>query len=184
MVVRNGFFEEDFTTIERLEPATVSIPNFSIFRTLGPSIRATRGSFFVALAELLRERPELKNRIRLHLVGFPCEEVLRYARESELKEITEFHGFLPRREDALQMMRSSDYLVVCWGRPIFHAWLSRAKPTTICEPAAPSLLLPKRAAGSTSWCKMRMLVGRASTGHRRHQAPCCGKFSAICERRN
>jgi glycosyltransferase involved in cell wall biosynthesis len=115
VVVRNGFFEEDFTAIENLEPNDLDPAYFHLshFGTIYPG---NQGNFFIALAELIRERPELKNQIRLHLVGFPCEDVLRYAKESELRDITEVHGFLPKREDTLQMMRSSDCLVVCWGR--------------------------------------------------------------------
>jgi len=118
VVVRNGFFEEDFTGIEsfgtnELDPAYFHLSHFG---TIYPG---NQGNFFDALAELVKERPELKHQIRFHLVGFPCEEVLRYAKESELKDITEFHGFLPRREDTLRMMRSSDCLVLCWGRSDF-----------------------------------------------------------------
>jgi glycosyltransferase involved in cell wall biosynthesis len=118
VVVRNGFFEEDFTTIEQVEPNGLD-PAYFHFSHFGTIYPGNQGNFFVALAELVRERPELKNQIRLHLVGFPCEEVLRYTTESELNDITEVHGFLPNREKTLQMMRSSDCLVVCWGRPEF-----------------------------------------------------------------
>jgi glycosyltransferase involved in cell wall biosynthesis len=116
VVVRNGFFEEDFTAIEGLEPNDLDPAYFHLshFGTIYPG---NQGNFFVALAELLGEHPELKGQIRLHLVGFPCEDVLRYAQESELRDITKVHGFLPKREDTLQMMRSTDCLVVCWGRP-------------------------------------------------------------------
>jgi glycosyltransferase involved in cell wall biosynthesis len=118
VVVRNGFFEEDFVSIEHTEPNDLD-PAYFHFSHFGTIYPGNQGNFFTALAELVRERSELRNQIRLHLVGFPCEEVLRYTQESALKDITEFHGFLPKREDALQMMRSSDCLVLCWGRPDF-----------------------------------------------------------------
>jgi glycosyltransferase involved in cell wall biosynthesis len=76
---------------------------------------------------MLEEHPELKNKIRLHLVGFPCEEVLCYTKQTALKEITEFHGFLPQREDTLRMMRASDCLLLCWGRPEFSRWAVAGK---------------------------------------------------------
>jgi glycosyltransferase involved in cell wall biosynthesis len=118
VVIRNGFFEEDFTSIEHIEPDHLDPAYFHLshFGTIYPG---NQGNFLMAFAELVKERPELKNQIRFHLVGFPGEEVLRYTKESELKDITEFHGFLPKREDTLQMMRSSDCLVVCWARPEF-----------------------------------------------------------------
>ncbi len=115
-IVRNGFFEEDFTAIEHLEPTALD-PRYFHFSHFGTIYPGNQGKFFVALAETVKEHPELKDKIRLHLVGFPCEEVMRYAKQNdELRDITEFHGFLPKREDTLQMMRSSDYLVLCWGR--------------------------------------------------------------------
>jgi glycosyltransferase involved in cell wall biosynthesis len=118
VVVRNGFFEEDFATLEDIEPSELDPAYFHLshFGTLYPG---NQGNFFIALAELVKEYPELKSLIRLHLVGFPCEDVVRYAKESELKEITEFHEFMPMREKVLRMMRSSNCLVVCWGRPDF-----------------------------------------------------------------
>ena len=118
VVVRNGFFEEDFTSIEGVEPNCLDPAYFHIshFGTIYPG---NEGNFFLALTELIKESPELKKQIRLHLVGFPCEDVLRYAREGELKEMIQVHGFLPKREDILQMMRGSDCLLLCWGRPEF-----------------------------------------------------------------
>ena len=118
VVVRNGFFEEDFAAIEDLEPNELD-PAFFHLSHFGTLYPGNQGNFFIALAELVKEHPELKNLIRLHLFGFPCEDVVRYAKESELIEITEFHEFIPMREKAQRMMRSSDCLVVCWGRPDF-----------------------------------------------------------------
>ena len=146
VVVRNGFFEEDFTAIERLEPDGLD-PKFFHLSHFGTIYSGNQGKFFVALAELLRERPELKNRIRLHLVGFPCEEVLRYARESELKEISEFHGFLPKREDTLQMMRSSDFLVVCWGRADFSRLAIAGKTYDYLRAGRPIIAVTEKGGG-------------------------------------
>jgi glycosyltransferase involved in cell wall biosynthesis len=118
VVVRNGFFEEDFASIDKIEQTDLDPAYFHLahFGTVYPG---NQGNFFLALTKLMRQSPELKNRIRLHLVGFPCEDVLRYAREGELKDIIEVHGFLPRREDTLRMMRAADCLLLFWGRPDF-----------------------------------------------------------------
>ena len=117
VIVRNGFFEDDFAAIENTEPNSLD-PTYFHFSHFGTIYPGNEGEFFVALAEVLKERPELKSTIRLHLVGFPSTEVVRYTKQNEeLKEITQYHGFLPKRKDTLQMMRSSDYLLLCWGRP-------------------------------------------------------------------
>lgn len=146
VVVRNGFFEEDFTAIEHREPNELdpALFHLSHFGTIYPG---NQGNFFVALAELVKEWPELKDRIRLHLVGFPCEEVLSYTRKSELKEITEFHGFLPTREETLQMMRSSDCLVVCWGRPDFSQLAIAGKTYDYLRSGRPVIAVTEKGGG-------------------------------------
>jgi len=125
-VVRNGFFEEDFTSLEHTEPNGLDPAYFHLshFGTIYPG---NEGNFFTAMAEMLEEHPELKNKIRLHLIGSPCDEVLRYAKQTVLKEITEFHGFLSQREDVLRMKRTSDCLLLCWGRPDCSRWAVAGK---------------------------------------------------------
>jgi len=117
-VVRNGFFEEDFVSVETTQqnPLDPRHFHFSHFGSIYPD---NHGNFFSALTELVRESPELKEWIRVNIVGFPCESVLRYAREGELKDIIQIHGFFPNRADALQMMRASHCLLLFWGRPDF-----------------------------------------------------------------
>jgi len=146
VVVRNGFFEEDFTAIEHLEPDNLD-PTFFHLSHFGTIYPGNQGKFFVALAELLKESPGLKNRIRLHLIGFPCEEVLRYAKESELKEITEFHGFLPKRDDTLQMMRASDCLIVCWGRADFSRLAIAGKTYDYLRTGRPIIAITEKGGG-------------------------------------
>lgn len=116
VVVRNGFYEEDFAPSEiqhRLEPGYFHLSHFG---TIYPG---NDGKFFPALVELVQEYPELKKRLRLNLTGFPHSSVLEYTGHPELKEILQFHGFLEDRAEILQMMRSSDCLLLFWGRPDF-----------------------------------------------------------------
>jgi glycosyltransferase involved in cell wall biosynthesis len=116
-VVRNGFFEEDFAaSSSEQSPLDPAYFHFSHFGSIYPQ---NDGSFFTALSELVRERPELRERIRVNIGGYPSESVLRYARESELKDIIQLRGFLPDRADILQMMRASDCLLLFWGRSDF-----------------------------------------------------------------
>ena len=117
-VVRNGFFEEDFASLETthgdlLAPGYVHLSHFG---TIYPE---NSGSFFPALTELVRECPELKERLRLNIVGYPSENVLRYASESELRDIIQIHGFIQDRAEVLEMMRASHCLLLFWGRPDF-----------------------------------------------------------------
>jgi len=117
-VVRNGFFEEDFPSTETAPdyPLAPGCFHLSHFGTIYPD---NSGSFFPALTELVRERPELKKRLRINIVGYPSENILRYATEGELKDIMQIHGFVPDRTQVLQMMRSSHCLLLFWGRPDF-----------------------------------------------------------------
>jgi glycosyltransferase involved in cell wall biosynthesis len=117
-VVRNGFFEEDFAALatpqrDLLEPGRFHLSHF------GTIYAENAGEFFPALAELLRESPELKNLLRVNIGGHPSEDVLRWANEADLKEVVRLHGFTPDRADVLRMMRASDCLLLFWGRPDF-----------------------------------------------------------------
>src|SRR4029077_8993101 len=105
-VVRNGFFEEDFVSVETTQqnPLDPRHFHFSHFGSIYPD---NHGNFFSALTELVRESPELKEWIRVNIVGFPCDSVLRYAGKVELKDITKFRGFSPTRPAPLQMMGGS-----------------------------------------------------------------------------
>jgi glycosyltransferase involved in cell wall biosynthesis len=117
-VVRNGFFEEDFASGEVTQKDCLPPGYFHLshFGTIYPD---NTGSFFPALAELVRECPELRECLRVNIVGYPPESVLRYAREGELKGIMQIHGFVQDRAEVFQMMRSSHCLLLFWGRPDF-----------------------------------------------------------------
>src|ERR1700730_8677367 len=117
-VVRNGFFEEDFASAEMAKqpPLDPRYFHLSHFGTIYPD---NYGSFFSALIELLRDSPGLRGWLRVNIFGYPCESVLRYAADGELKDIMQVRGFLEDRADILQMMRASDCLLLFWGREDF-----------------------------------------------------------------
>lgn len=117
-VVRNGFFEEDFASLEcaREEVLAPGYVHLSLFGSIYPE---STGNFFPALGELIRERPELKERLRVNISGYPSESVLRLAKEGELKEVIQIRGFIQDRKQVLQMMRASDCLLLFWSRPDF-----------------------------------------------------------------
>lgn len=117
-VIRNGFFEEDFASLETtqrepLEPAYIHLSHFG---TIYPG---NAGRFFPALAELVRESPELKKRLRVNIGGAPSDDVLGWAKAEELRDVIKLHSFIPDRADVLRMMRASDCLLLFWGRPDF-----------------------------------------------------------------
>lgn len=115
-VVRNGFWEEDFAALEGT-PTDALAPEFIHLSHFGTVYRGNEGQFFEALADLVRECPALKARLRLNIVGFPHEGIIRFIRSSVLNEIADIHGFVEDRSQILRMMRSSDFLLVFWARP-------------------------------------------------------------------
>lgn len=117
-VVRNGFFEDDFTRLE-CPSKRVFDPAFFHLAHFGSIYSENDGTFFSALSELVRESPELKEQLRVNIIGFPSESVLRHAEGNDLREIIKLHGFIPERVDTLEMMRSADCLLLFWGRPDF-----------------------------------------------------------------
>jgi glycosyltransferase involved in cell wall biosynthesis len=118
VVVRNGFFEEDFDSLESSNQDSWE-PGYCHLSHFGTIYPENAGKFFPALAELLRESPELKKRLRVNIGGHPSEDVLCWANEADLKEVIRLHGFTPDRRDVLRMMRASDCLLLFWGRPDF-----------------------------------------------------------------
>ncbi|HVB99757.1 MAG TPA: glycosyltransferase, partial [Candidatus Dormibacteraeota bacterium] len=116
-VVRNGFFEEDFASLESLPRRSLDA-GFVHLGHFGTVYPGNQGLFFEALADLLNQRPWLGKRLRLHIVGAASEQVLREVQQDGLREITEIHGFLPHVE-TLQMMRACHCLLLFWGRRDF-----------------------------------------------------------------
>lgn len=118
-VIRNGYFEEDYRHLDDA-PADALPDGYFHLSHFGTIYETNAGQFFPALEELVCEQPELKQRLRIHLTGYPHDRTaLRAFTEGALREITTFHGFLPDRETVLRMMRSSDCLLLFWGRPDF-----------------------------------------------------------------
>lgn len=118
VVVRNGFFEEDFATLEAVQRDLLE-PGCLHFSYFGTVYSENAGKFFPALGELLRETPDLKKRLRVNIGGHRSPDVLRWASEPDLKEVIKLHGFIPDRTDVLRMLQASDCLLLFWGRPDF-----------------------------------------------------------------
>ena len=114
-VVTNGFDEADFEV--GLNGDRDFFPKGYIHLThLGTIYPHFGGRFFPALRELVREFPDVKQRLRVNITGYPDEETLRYAREEDLRDIVTIRSFV-NHTDALLAMRSSACLLLFYGNP-------------------------------------------------------------------
>lgn len=127
-VVRNGFDEDDFRPEPEPEPdAELMPPGFLHFSHFGTVYPENSGLFFPALCELVEERPELRQRLRVNMFGHPYEPFLqRYAQEGPLAGVLRIHGFIPHSR-VLQYMRASDLLLLFWGRSDFSRLAAAGK---------------------------------------------------------
>lgn len=109
VVVPNGYDEEDFEVVARnggpFEPGLVHLSHF------GTVYSHFSGQFFPALAELVREKPELRGRLRVNIVGFSYDPQVREYALGELKDVIRCYPFMPHLE-ALEAMYSSDGLLL------------------------------------------------------------------------
>jgi glycosyltransferase involved in cell wall biosynthesis len=119
-VVSNGFDEDDFhpNGASAASPFPAGHVNLSHF---GSVYAHFSGRFFAAVDELVCERPELKERLRINIIGFPDEDIRQYAREDGLKNVIQIRNFVGH-DDALRAMRSSDCLLLFYA----HRYISQA----------------------------------------------------------
>ena len=114
-VVSNGFDEEDFRE-DHSSGAEICRPGYLHLSHFGTIYPGNSGCFFPALSALLSERPELKERLRVHIVGFPDEIVRRHAQQDGLREVVELRKFIPQRQ-VLREMHASHCLLLFYGNP-------------------------------------------------------------------
>jgi len=112
-VIPNGFDEDDFRGGQGTETGILAggCRHLSHFGTV---YAGHSGKFFPALAEFAAEHPELIGRLRLNVIGYPDQDVLRYAGDPQLQQVIQVRGFVPHAE-ALQMMRATDGLLLFLG---------------------------------------------------------------------
>lgn len=117
-VIPNGFDEGDFQVRGGTAPAFFDpgLVHWSHFGTIYPQFS---GQFFPVLARFVHAQPDLKNRLRVHIIGFPDEQAQRYAQDAELREIIQVHRFIPHG-DALEAMRASHGLLLFYN----HSYIS------------------------------------------------------------
>jgi glycosyltransferase involved in cell wall biosynthesis len=114
-VICNGFDEDDFapSACASTNLFTPGHLHLSHFGTVYPNFS---GEFFPALAELVEERPELKERLRVNIIGFPDDVVFRYAASSGLGEVIRVHKFI-QHDEAVAAMRASHGLLLFLAKP-------------------------------------------------------------------
>jgi glycosyltransferase involved in cell wall biosynthesis len=116
-VIRNGFDEDDFR--DEPEPESEVLPaEYFHLSHFGTIYEGNSGSFFPALKELAAERPDLTHHLRVNVIGFPDEAVARHVNDPQLKPLVQMRGFVPH-EEALQIMRATDCLLLFWADPNF-----------------------------------------------------------------
>jgi glycosyltransferase involved in cell wall biosynthesis len=112
-IINNGFEENDFLPQDG-KTSDLLAPGHFHFCHLGTVYPGLSGRFFDALRELLKECPDLKDRIRVSVIGFPDEVVRRHASEPELEQVVRLHGFVEHTR-AVAAMRSADCLLLFLG---------------------------------------------------------------------
>ncbi len=112
-VVPNGYDESEFSPGSLPTPAFDSTKiNISHFGTV---YRGLCGKFFQALKELVYESPRYREQVRINIIGFPDDpELAAWSRSPELREMIQFHPFMPQKE-ALKAMQASDCLLLFLG---------------------------------------------------------------------
>lgn len=107
MVIPNGFDHEDF---EKLTPKKTE--KFTITYTGSLYLSISLDVFLKSLKELIIERPELKNSIKVVIAGTMDEShILKQIKELEIDRIVELKG-LVSYEKSLELMGNSDVLIV------------------------------------------------------------------------
>lgn len=114
-VVRNGFDEDDFRTDQGTKTDLLA-PGYVHLTHIGDIYPGFTGNFFPALTELVRDIPDLSDRLRINIIGFPDEETRRYLTSNELQHIVQVQGFVSHAK-AIQAMRSSQYLLLFYADP-------------------------------------------------------------------
>jgi len=107
--LHNGFNEKDFQGVQPLVH-----PGFNLLYLGAFYGTQTPEYFFAALKELLAEHPELKNEIKVHLIGLFNPEHREMVRRHQLEEVVLIQDFIPHQEVASWMM-AADALLLFLG---------------------------------------------------------------------
>lgn len=105
--ITNGFDEDDFEDLSPSYPPKFRIAYTGSFYGLHkPDV------FFQSVAELLNEKPELKEQIELVFVGASWREIQSLALKHNVEKQTTTHAYLPHREALQNMVNAHSLLLV------------------------------------------------------------------------
>jgi glycosyltransferase involved in cell wall biosynthesis len=115
--VSNGFDEEDFAAqgdriTGLLEPDVVHLSHIGSIYSQGS------GNFFPALAELACEEPEVRRRLRINIIGYADQEVLKYAEGKDLRDMIHVRRFV-QHDEALRVMAASHCLLIFYANTFY-----------------------------------------------------------------
>jgi glycosyltransferase involved in cell wall biosynthesis len=141
-VIPNGFDEADFgAESSALAGQTTEMcsPGFLHFSHFGTVYPRNAGQFFPGLNDLLRESPELRNRLRFHMVGFPDDSIRQYVLQENLQEVVEFRKFITSHAEALKEMHATHCLLLFWGDREFSRLAAAGKTYVYLRTSRPIL---------------------------------------------
>jgi glycosyltransferase involved in cell wall biosynthesis len=118
VVIPNGFDEEDFPSDHNVASSDLLAPGYIHLTHFGTVYPNCSGAFFQALEEIVTDCPEMKERIRVNIIGYPDEVVRRHAADKTLADIVHVYGFMPHRQ-AIRAMYSSDCLLLFYANSDF-----------------------------------------------------------------
>ncbi len=113
-VIHNGFDENDFRGLTP-DGDGVFDPRFINLAHFGTVYEGFSGQFFRAAEALLEQHPELKDKVRFHVIGYPDSVVEQMTRQEPLKSVVVLHKFVPHSK-ALRVMAAADGLLLFYGQ--------------------------------------------------------------------
>jgi glycosyltransferase involved in cell wall biosynthesis len=113
-VIRNGFDEDDFRGLIP-DGAGVFDPQYVNLAHFGTVYENFSGEFFMAAETLLLRHPELKHKVRFHIIGYPDSQVEEITRREPLCCVVVLHNFVPLSK-ALRVMAAADGLLLFYGQ--------------------------------------------------------------------
>ncbi|MGC1273659.1 MAG: glycosyltransferase family 4 protein [Planctomycetaceae bacterium] len=125
VTITNGFDADDFVDLpdDRFDRFTISYTG--TFYGDRSSEHATHSPcyLFQALAALFRDRPELRNRIRVKIAGPKCDYARRVAETCGIADVVELLGVVPHRECLALLSRSHFQWLVCSRGEASTGWI-------------------------------------------------------------
>jgi glycosyltransferase involved in cell wall biosynthesis len=105
--ITNGFDSDDFKNLNRQNRSQ----KFRIVFTGSIYGQLTAKSFFIAIKELISEKPELKKKLEVIFVGNYGKETINLVNELKLKETVHLKGYVPHKK-CIDLIVNSDALLL------------------------------------------------------------------------